>query len=115
VVLVRHARFLSHVSALFALACRSRLGSKYNGKLSTFSASATPYLCVATAACPGDLIKASIPVIVGEKVFSALIDSGSSESYIHSSICQFNFISLVARSPNGIDFSEGEVVEILSN
>ena len=100
VVLVRHARFLSHVSALFVLklimnvtaalletlfvirvkrghfsrACRfrlgsgrSRLGSKYSGKLSTFSASATPYLCVAMAACPGDLVKASIPVIVGAR------------------------------------------------
>jgi len=113
VVLVRHARFLSHVSALFVLklimnvtaalletlfvirvkrghfsrACRSRLGSNYSGKLSTFSASATPYLCVATAACPGDLVKASIPVIVGGKVFTALTESGSSQSYIHASIC----------------------------
>ena len=42
-------------------ACRSRLKSKCSGELSTFSASATPYLCVATAACPGDLIIASIP------------------------------------------------------
>ena len=37
----------------FSRACRSRLGSKCSGKLSTFSASATPSLCVA-AACPGD-------------------------------------------------------------
>jgi len=71
----------------FSRACRSRLGSKYSGKLSTFSALATPYLCVATAACPRDLIKAYIPVIVGGKVFTALIDSGSFGSYIHSSIC----------------------------
>jgi len=39
------------------------------------------------SACPGDLTKASISVIVGGKVLTALVDSGSSESYIHSSIC----------------------------
>jgi len=39
----------------FPRACRSRLGSKCTGKLSTFSAAITPSLCVATAACPGDL------------------------------------------------------------
>jgi len=47
--------------------------SKCSGKLSTFSASVTPSLCVAMSACPGDLIKASIPVIVGGKVLTALI------------------------------------------
>ena len=44
------------------------------------------------------------------KVFTALIDSGSSESYIHSSVCSKLSLTLVARSPNGIDFSEGEFV-----
>jgi len=39
----------------FPRPCRSRLGSKCNGKLSTFSAAITPSLCVAMAACPGDL------------------------------------------------------------
>ena len=39
----------------FPRACRSRLWSKGSGKLSTFLAAITPSLCVATAACPGDL------------------------------------------------------------
>ena len=98
----------------FSRACRSRLGSQCS-KLSTFSASVSPSLCIATAACPGDLIKASIPVIVGGKVFTALIDSGSSESCIHSSICgKLNLAYLSSHlGSNGIYFSEGDVIGIL--
>jgi len=38
-----------------------------------------------SAACPGSLFTASLPVVIGGKRFTALTDSDRSESYISSS------------------------------
>ena len=48
----------------------------------------SPSLCITTAACPGSLIKSSIPVNINGKCFTALIDSGSSESYVNYNVCK---------------------------
>jgi len=39
-----------------------------------------------SAACPGSLLKASLPVMLKGKTLTASVDSGSSESYISSSM-----------------------------
>ena len=48
----------------------------------------SPSLCITTAACPGSLIKFSIPVNINGKCFTTLIDSGSSESYVNYNVCK---------------------------
>jgi len=47
------------------------------------SPSPSPLFSIHAAACPGSLIKASLEVCVNGTKLMALIDSGSSESYIN--------------------------------
>ena len=76
----------------FGKVCRSQvdknnLKSSYAPAVSSPS-SHSPSLCITTAACPGSLIKYSIPVSINGKCFTALIDSGSSESYVNYNVCK---------------------------
>lgn len=72
----------------FSRVCKAAKNSKINkkrsfGQVHALPSSSTPNLCTAyTAACPGSLIRASMDVYIKGKKLTALIDSGSSESYI---------------------------------
>ena len=44
-------------------------------------------ICSISASCPASLIPASLPILIKDKPLTALVDSGSSESYINSTIC----------------------------
>ena len=52
------------------------------------SATSNPNLCSLSAACPGSLLPASLPISVNGTRLTAVVDSGSSESYINSFICK---------------------------
>ena len=74
----------------FSRVCQSKR-SRNNTKKSLSpnrSAALSPSLCVTAAACPGSLLKSSLSIKVNKKNLTALIDSGSSESYINSKVCR---------------------------
>ena len=58
----------------------------YLSQLSAVSLTSSPSLCRMSAAWPGSLLKASLPMVQKGKTLSALVDSGSSESCISSSV-----------------------------
>ena len=80
----------------FSSVCRSRTTikttqrrNKCNVLNNTASAAASnPNLCSLSAACPGSLLPASLPISVNGTRLTAVVDSGSSESYINSFICK---------------------------
>ena len=80
----------------FSSVCRSRTTirttqrrNKCNFLHNTPSTAASnPNLCSLSAACPGSLLPASLPISVNGTRLTALVDSGSSESYINSFICK---------------------------
>ena len=76
----------------FSRVCQSKRlrnnAKKSKSQSPSQSAALTPSLCVTTAACPGSLLKSSLSIKVNDKHLTALIDSGSSESYINSKVCQ---------------------------
>ena len=43
-------------------------------------------LCLILASCPASLIPASLPILIWDTLLTALVDSGSSESYVNSNI-----------------------------
>ena len=52
------------------------------------TAASDPNLCSLPAACPRSLLPASLPISVNRTRLTALVDFGSSESYINSFICK---------------------------
>ena len=48
----------------------------------------SPSLCVTVASCPNSLKQASVKVSVGKKTLTALVDSGSSNSYISERVAK---------------------------
>jgi len=71
----------------FSRVCRTHVSRRYKSTKSASGSSAvytesSPTFNMMSAACPGSLLKASLPVMIDGKRFTALIDSGSSESYI---------------------------------
>ena len=64
----------------YAKVCKSKASSV----ASIFS----PSLCSIVASCPDSLKQASVMVSVGEKTLTALVDSGSSGSYINESMAK---------------------------
>ena len=58
----------------YAKVCRS--------KASTVASIFSPSLCAIVASCPESLKQASVMISVGKKTLTALVDSGSSDSYI---------------------------------
>jgi len=62
----------------------SRTSAVYTEGSPTLKTESSPTLNM-SAACPGSLLKASLPVMIDSKRFTALIDSGTSESYISTS------------------------------
>ena len=76
----------------FSRVCQSKRlrnnAKKSKSQSPSQSAALTPSLCVTTAACPGSLLKSSLSIKVNDKHLTALIDSGSSESYINSKVCR---------------------------
>ena len=77
----------------YARVCRSK--NKVNTSRSSHSAallsltSCSPSLCSTFAAsCPGSLLQASLLISVNGNKLTALIDSGSSESYVNSEVCK---------------------------
>ena len=52
------------------------------------SAKLTPSFCVITAACPGSLLKSSLPIKANKRHSTALVDSGSFECYMNSKVCR---------------------------
>ena len=78
----------------FSSVCRSRTTikttqhrNKCNALHNTASTAASyPKLCSLSAACPGSLLLTSLPISVNGTRSTALVDSGSSESYIYSFI-----------------------------
>ena len=85
--------YLCGKSGHFSRVCQSK--SKTNSGGSSHSAalpsptSCSPSLCSTFAAsCPGSLLQASLPISVNGKKLTALIDSGSSESYVNSKVCK---------------------------
>ena len=76
----------------FSCVCRFRTTQRRNKcnvlHNTTSTAASNPNLCSLSAACPGSLLPASLPISVNGTRFTALVDSGSSESYINSFICK---------------------------
>ena len=69
----------------FSCVCRSNNGS--GKRLKSTNQSATLSLALLTSmACPGNLLRSAILMNLNGKNLTALIDSGSSESYIYSKI-----------------------------
>jgi hypothetical protein len=62
----------------YAKVCRS--------KASTVASIFSPSLCAIVASCPKSLKQASVMVSIGNKPLTALVDSGSSDSYISESM-----------------------------
>ena len=52
------------------------------------TAASNPNLCSLSSACPGSFLPASLPISVNGTCLTALVDSGSSESYINFFICK---------------------------
>ena len=52
------------------------------------TAACNPNFCSLSAACPGSLLPASLQILVNGARLTALVDSGSSESYVNSFICK---------------------------
>ena len=55
---------------------------------STTAAVFSPRICSITAACPNSLSQASVNVSVYGNTLSALIDSGSSDSFINQTVAE---------------------------
>ena len=72
----------------FSRVCRSRrvTAPKLVSQSSAVSLTSSPSLCMMSAACPRSLLKASLPVMLNGKTLTALVESGSSDSYISSSV-----------------------------
>ena len=87
-------RFTCEKLGHFSSECRSRTTirttqrrNKCNVLHNTASTAASnSNLCFLSAACPGSLLPASLPISVNGTRLIALVDSGSSESYINSFI-----------------------------
>ena len=65
-----------------------QISSTKNEKVTKTSLNSHPGLCTISAACPASLLPASLPVSIRGINLTALVDSGSSESYINSNICE---------------------------
>ena len=76
----------------FSSVCRFRTTQRRNKcnvlHNTACTAASNPSLCSLSAACPGSLLPASLPISVNGTRLTALVDSGSSESYINSFICK---------------------------
>ena len=73
------------------------------------TAASNPNLCSLSAACPGSLLPALLPISVNGTRLTGLVDSGSSESYINSFICKklnqcYLFFFCLKLEKDGIDF-----------
>ena len=83
-------------SGHFAKVCRSKSSpvrraksrSQNTEKVAKTSLNSCPGLRTISAACPASLLPASLPVSIGGTNLTALVDSGSSESYINSKVCK---------------------------
>ncbi len=64
----------------YAKVCRS--------KASTVASIFSPSLCAIVASCPESLKQASVMISVGKKTLTALVDSGSSDSYISENMAK---------------------------
>ena len=79
----------------FAKVCRSKSSTIRRAKPRSVNVKETasscsnscPGLCTISAACPASLLPASLPVSISGTSLTALVDSGSSESYINSNVC----------------------------
>ena len=75
----------------FSSVCRSRTTQRRNKckvlHNTASTATSNPNLCSLSAAYPGSLLPASLPISVNGTRLTALVDSGSSESYMNSFIC----------------------------
>ena len=75
----------------FSKVCRSRASGRHTNQVLRKTASSysdpSPVLCTISAACPASLLPASLPVTLNGTKVTALVDSGSSESYVNSNIC----------------------------
>ena len=75
----------------WAIACQGKRANtinRYKKEIPGTSAalSFSSSLCTITASCPGSLLKSSLPLSINGVRLTALIDTGSSESYINSRI-----------------------------
>ena len=75
----------------FSKVCRSRASGRHTNQVLRKTASSysdpSPALCTISAASPASLLPASLPVTLNGTKVTALVDSGSSESYVNSNIC----------------------------
>ena len=76
----------------FSSVCRFRTTQRRNKcnviHNTASTAASNPKLCFLSAAYPGSLLPASLPILVNGTRFTALVDSESLESYINSFICK---------------------------
>ena len=75
----------------FSKVCRSWTSGHQTNQVLRKTASSysdlSPALCTISAACPASLLPVSSPVTLNGTKVTALVDSGSSESYVNSNIC----------------------------
>ena len=67
---------------------RTKSRPQNNEKVTKTSLNLCPGLCTISAACPASLLPASLPISIRGTNLTAQVDSGSSESYINSNICE---------------------------
>ena len=76
-----------HYSKIYRSRVSGRQTNQVFRKIASSYSDPSPAFCIISAACPASLLPASLPVTLNGTKVTALVDSGSLESYLNSNIC----------------------------